>query len=103
MVVGVPKVESSGIVPSMLGTSERGPQAINGIWCVTAKPFNPVHSRFVGPGNTVSTLPAVVTKLLLSFGSMPVAVPSITANPDPVRPEWPHTEPGMTAVGNVGQ
>src|SRR5665213_3461608 len=96
---GLPNSESSGIVPSTVGRSERVPQAINGICPVTGK-F--AHFRLAGPGITASMFPTVETKLLLRFGSMPVAVPSITTNPDPVGPEWPHTEPGMTAGGKAG-
>src|SRR5471032_2507673 len=88
------------MVHSTVGRSERVPQAISGICPVEAKLS---HSRLVSPGMTASMLPTVETKLLFRFGSMPVAVPSITAKPAPVGPEWPHTEPGITAAGNDGQ
>src|SRR5580658_849129 len=93
-----PSVVASGMVPSTVVRSDRVPQATSGIWPVVGKV---AHSRFVGPGNTASTLAVVTKKLLLSFGSMPVAVASTTAKPDPVGPEWPQIEPGMTAAGKA--
>src|ERR1022692_1895520 len=95
-----PTEVSSGMVPSMVVRSERVPHAISGICPVVEKVE---HSRFAAPGSTASMLDSVERKLLLSLGSIPVAVASTTANPAPVTPEWPQTVPGMMAAGKAGQ
>src|SRR5471032_2157828 len=44
-------------------------------------------------------------KELLRFGSWSTAfaVDFTTTNPDPVGPEWPHSDPGNKVLGNPGQ